>query len=75
MTSQSEPADFLYGAPAIAAFLGMTEKQARHRIEAKQIPTFKVGGTICARRSSLNAWIAEQEAAALAAKARFPKNV
>lgn len=57
-TSQT---DFLYGAAAIAKALGITEKQARHRIESRDIPTFKVGGTICARRSSLARWMAELE--------------
>lgn len=62
----TQEADVLMGAKAIAAFLGITEKQARHRIDAEVIPTFKMPGnsTICARRSSLTAWLAECEAAA-----------
>jgi len=49
--------DLLYGAKAIADFLGLTEKQARNRIEAGVIPIFRMGGTICARRSTLTAWL------------------
>ena len=34
------PGDLLYGAPAIAEYLGMTERQARHRIATGQLPSF-----------------------------------
>lgn len=64
MEQAEERGDLLYGAAPIADFLGMTEKQARHRIERGQVPTFRIGGTVCARRSTLNAWLAEQEAKA-----------
>ena len=56
--------DLLYGVPAIARFLRLRERQARHRIDNGTIPTFRLDGTICARESSLNAWLAEREAAA-----------
>ena len=60
-------ADLLHGVPAIAAFMGLEERQARHLADTTNIPTFKIGGRICARRSSLRAWLAECEA-----KARTP---
>lgn len=53
--------DLLYGVPAIAEHLGLREKQCRSRIEAKQIPTFKIGGTLCSRKSTLKTWLDEQE--------------
>lgn len=58
--------DLLYGAPAIAAFLGLGERQARHLSDTGAIPTFKLPGNkiICARRSTLSAWLAEREAKA-----------
>jgi len=56
--------DLLYGAPAIAAHLGLSVKSVRHRIEAGVIPSFKIGGSICARRSSLDAWFKRLEASA-----------
>ncbi len=62
-------ADLLYGVPAIAAFLQMRDKQVRHRIEAEIIPSFRIGGTVCARRSTLIAWIVDQEANARRAAA------
>ncbi len=57
---QSAPADLLYGVPAIAAFLGFREHQARHVIAEGRIPTFRMGSIICSRRSTLNAWLDEQ---------------
>lgn len=57
-------ADLLYGVPAIAKFLGIRDKQARPKIDRGLIPSFRIGGTICSRRATLKAWLAEQEAAA-----------
>ena len=56
--------DLLYGLDAIAGHLGMTPRQAKHRALTKLIPTFKIERTVCARRSSLDAWLSEQEAKA-----------
>lgn len=58
-------ADLLYGAAPIAGFLGITEKQARHRIDTGHIPTFRIGGTICATRSKLREWLTDLEAKAM----------
>lgn len=65
MEQDKEGADLLYGVGPIATFLGMPEKPTRHRIDRRQIPTFKIGGTICATKSSLREWLAD-----LAAKAK-----
>jgi hypothetical protein len=54
--------DLLYGAKAIADFLGLKERSAQHLIETKRIPFFKVGKTVCARRSKLIAAFDELEA-------------
>jgi hypothetical protein len=56
----------LYGAPAIAQFLGLTERQVRHRVADGELPTFKIGGTVCARRASLVEWLAMREVEAQA---------
>lgn len=61
--NDNEP-QVLYGVAAIATFLGIEEKACRHRVEAKQIPTFKIGRMICARPSSLRTWLAAKEAEA-----------
>ncbi len=60
-TSQADDGDLLYGVPAIASHLGIGVKQCRHRIDAKAIPAFKIGGTICARKSSLKEWLDKLE--------------
>ncbi|RYG85264.1 MAG: DNA-binding protein [Alphaproteobacteria bacterium] len=57
-------ADLLLGAPAIAEFLGIKARQVYRLIYDDLLPTFKVGGTVAARRSTLNKWIEDQEAAA-----------
>lgn len=66
MPAEQSDRDLLYGVPAIAAFLGLGDRQARHLADTGAVPTFKLPGNkiICARRSSLNAWLAEREAAA-----------
>ena len=56
--------DLLIGANAIAAALGITRRQAYKLIYAGDLPTFKLGGSVAARRSSLNSWLANLEAAA-----------
>ena len=55
-------ADLLYGVKAIAEFLGLTRAQAQHRSDQGVIPTFRVGGTICARRVTLRAWLHDLDA-------------
>lgn len=61
-TSESE--DLLYGVPAIAAFLKLTPAKVYHLAGKGDTPTFKIGAKVCARRSSLSAWLANLEAAA-----------
>lgn len=64
--------DLLYGVPAIADAFGWKVRQVYHLKDAHDLPTFKIGRTVCAKRSSIRAWIREQEAAALAAQHRPP---
>ncbi|GGC70755.1 DNA-binding protein [Chelatococcus reniformis] len=56
-------ADLLSGWIAIGKHLGMKPDAARHLARTSGLPTFKLGKTVCARRSTLNAWLAEREAA------------
>lgn len=53
--------DLLRGAEAIARFLGFPRRAVYHAVAKGHLPHFKIGETICARRSTLTAWIAEQE--------------
>jgi len=57
------PADLLLGADAIGKFLGITRRQTYRLVYDAVIPSFKAGGTIAARKSSLTRWMADQEAA------------
>lgn len=57
------PADLLLGADAIASFLGITRRQTYRLVYDSVIPSFKAGGTVAARKSSLTRWMAMQEAA------------
>lgn len=46
--------DLLLGVPAIATHLGLTVRQARHLIYDRQsLPTFKLGGSVAARKTTL----------------------
>ena len=56
--------DLLMGASAIADFLGVTRRQTYRLVYDGIIPSFKLGGTVAARRSTLARWMAEQEATA-----------
>jgi hypothetical protein len=59
--------DVLRGAEAIAAFIfgdRSKRRQVYHLAETSRLPTFKLGAMLCARRSTILRWIAEQEAKA-----------
>ncbi len=56
--------DLLYGMAAIGTHVGLTARQVEHLIAKGELPSFRLGGTVCARRSTLAAHFAAQEAAA-----------
>ena len=53
--------DLLLGASAIAEHLGINRRQTYRLIYGDLVPTFKLGGTVAARRSSLDKWLAQAE--------------
>ncbi|HEX4409039.1 MAG TPA: DNA-binding protein [Xanthobacteraceae bacterium] len=56
--------DLLRGADEIAEFVFGDRKHRRkvyHLVATSRMPTFKIGSMICARKSVLLQWIAEQE--------------
>lgn len=55
--------DLLRGADAIAAFLGFPRRSVYHAVTKNHLPHFRLGETVCARKSTLTAWIASQEQA------------
>ncbi len=65
--AQSDETDILHQYGEIGAFLRMTARQAQHRVLSGEIPHFKLGRIVCARKSTLLAWMAEQEAKSIRA--------
>lgn len=53
--------DILTGARAIGEFLNLEEGTVRRNVRNRLLPTYRVGTTICARKSTLLAWISAQE--------------
>lgn len=56
--------DLLHGVPAIAVHLSMTTAQVYHLHDQGRLPTFRMGRTVCARKSTLAAHFAALEAGA-----------
>lgn len=56
-------ADMLFGADQVAAFSGLTARQVYHMAQIGVIPVFRMGQTICGRKSTWLAWIEAQEQA------------
>lgn len=56
--------DLCYGAQAIADHLGVPLATVYSLQRRQIIPTWREGKALCARRSSLNAWMSEREASA-----------
>ena len=53
--------DILHGAEEIASFLGLQRRKIYHLIETNSFPHFRLGMTVCARRSTLLRWIEDSE--------------
>ena len=56
--------DLLRGAEEIAQFLfddANARRRVYHLVATSRLPHFKLGSMICARRSTLEKWIEEQE--------------
>lgn len=50
-------ADLLYGVPAIAAAFNLPWRKVYHLKDHHGLPTFKIGGKVCANRRVVAAWI------------------
>lgn len=59
-----ENSDVLWGYSEIGAHLRLSPRQVKHEVQQGRIPTFLRGRLRGARRSTLNAWLAEREAEA-----------
>ena len=56
--------DILHGAAAIADYTCLPRKRVFAMIAAGDLPGFKIGSSIAARKSKLNAWLEALENAA-----------
>ncbi|PDT24455.1 DNA-binding protein [Rhizobium hidalgonense] len=63
----TEP-EVLTGHKAIARFLGLTPRQVSWHDEQGNMPTFRIGRTVCARKTKLLQWLDELEEQAKAKK-------
>lgn len=63
-TRDGPESDLLHGVSAIAGYLRMTRAQVYHLHNRGSLPTFKMGRTVCARRSTLANHFEAQERAA-----------
>lgn len=62
--SADDKSGLLYGVPAIASYLRLTPRAVYHLHASRRLPTFKLGGKVCASRTELEAHFAERSAAA-----------
>lgn len=53
--------DIIAGHKEIARFLGLTPRQVSWHDEQGELPTFRLGRTVCARKTKLMEWIVQQE--------------
>lgn len=58
--------DLMTGAEAIAKFMfgeatDTNKRRVYHAADKLGLPTFRIGATLCARRSTILSWISQQE--------------
>ena len=53
--------DLLRGAESIGAWLGLSSRWVYNLANKGRFPCFRLGNTLCARKSTLASWIASQE--------------
>jgi hypothetical protein len=62
--TEQDGLDLLCGAEAIATFLfgrGANRKRVYHLVEKSNLPVFRLGSVLCARKNILLGWIEVQE--------------
>ncbi len=56
MSAETRP-DLCHGIDEIAEHLGLSKDQCKHLHQEGRIPTFRIGRSVCALRSKLDAWL------------------
>lgn len=59
---QTDP-KVLYGVKAIAAFLGVRQRQALYMVEQNRLPHYRIGRAVCANPEKITEWLRQQERA------------
>ena len=65
--------DLLFGADAIAKFLRMTRRQVYHCASMEHLPIFRIGSTLCCRKSTVVEWMIDRERATAAFRRTRPR--
>ena len=60
--------DLLRGSKAIAEYLGVSDRFIQEVCRNGRLPHFRLGSMLCARKSTLLAWIADSERRTAAGK-------
>lgn len=53
--------DLIFGADAIARYLGLERRQVYHAHQMEHLPIFRIGSQLVARRSTIEDWMSERE--------------
>ncbi len=53
--------DTIYGLRQIASYIGTSFRTAKHRAEMKDLPTFRMGKTVCGSRKAIDAWLTAKQ--------------
>ncbi|MFN3506231.1 MAG: hypothetical protein ACK4ZU_02060 [Allorhizobium sp.] len=60
----TDDAELLVGHKAIARFLGLSPRFVSWHDEQGRLPTFRMGKSVCARKSTIRQWLEEMEKSA-----------
>jgi excisionase family DNA binding protein len=64
MNDNNLASDLLWGAAAIASYLGLPRRAVYHAASKGTLPHFRMGDTLAARKSELAVWASSGRAAA-----------
>lgn len=64
LSGASAIAEFIYGPSGSAKEAEAKRRKVFHQAARRELPSFKLGGILCARKSTILKWIEEREQAA-----------
>lgn len=66
----TDDTELLVGHKAIARFLGLSPRFVSWHDEQGRLPTFRVGKSVCARKSTMRQWLDQMEQNGMETKAK-----